>query len=571
MSESDERDARDAALALVKNCFLTEPGLLKEKNAEIMYVYSKQINENTISGSKISRKGDKENISLVVESLKSIGKFKNLDYFGLKTNCKKWIITILEGFSDSLETQLEYLLNDFTDSMKTRMREEDKNIIAIISNNYLVICHSRSKENTITPGWKVVKRMLDKDNVDRFVFFIKYSDKIGVYYYEHYPSESFINWLGIPERDAFYYMGGKNRLYTNIVGLNCSIELSDEDVENLLLSKKGNFKIEKHRLDLLEPIVALQIGQIRVGKKQYSSMEDFLQSYLARRYDLTYYHQMYQKLAGSLQPLVTRFIDDIDNVVQVEPNGEKIYIRKNNPNIYIIFASKIYSGYLIQMRESFFDKIFAEFLNRQPLRIFHAGMKLFAPSSGHLKIRSLEFFNKLETNDLMIELIKFYNDLALRDNLLDNALCYAIFKLIYLLNEGKPISFFLEKFLNELELTIGNYSTQKVIQNECNIIEFKSSDYLSGNNIQISKKIFEDLSKKLLDNNFRIYLFGVNEATLELEPMSSNKFSSDRLGTLERMICNELGDTTKIALVKVPLENKCLIQMVLKSKWSCND
>lgn len=569
MGELREEDLGEGTLR--KDYFLAQPVLLAETDINMMYVYSKQINESHISGSKISRKSDKENISLVVESLKSIGKLKNLDYFDLKTNCKTWILTILEGFSESLEAQLKYLLNDFTDSMKTTMRKEDRNVISIISNNYLIICHSRSEENTITPGWKVVKRMLDKDNVDRFVFFIKDGNTIGVYYYEHYPSDSFTNWLGIPERDAFYYLGGKNRLYSSIIGLKCSIELSDGDVENLLLSKGGNFKIEKHGLKLAEPLETLQIGQIRVGKKQYTSMEDFLQSYLARRYDLAYYQQKYKEIAGSLQPLIKIFIDDVDNVIQVELDSEKICVRKNNPNIYIIFASNIYSSYLIQMSSSFFNKIFAEFLNRQPLRVFHAGMKLFNPSSGHLKVRNLEFFNKLEVNALMIELINFYNNLTLRDRLLDDALCYVIIGLLHKMNDNKPISLFLEKFLNELESATMSFSNQKVIQNESNIIEFKSSDYLAdGDNNKICKKIFMDLSKKILDSNLKIYIFGINESTLEIEPISSNKFKSDRLGTLERMISNEFRNEIEIALIKVPLGSKCLIQMIVKSKWSYN-
>lgn len=568
----DESGESDLESFLGKDCLLIQPGLSTEKNIDVMYIYSKQINESHISGSKISRRSDTEKISRVVESLKSIGKINNLDYFDLKINCKKWILTILEGFSDSLETQLEYLLNDFTDSMKTRMREEDINVISIISDDYLLICHSRSKENTITPAWKVVKRMLDKDNVDRFVFFLKEGDKIDVCYYEHYPSGSFINWLGIPEGDAFYYMGGKNRLYTNIIGLKCSIELSDEDVEHLLLSKEGKFKIEKHRLDLMQPLETLQIDQIRVGKKQYASMEDFLQSYLARRYNLTYYQQKYKELAESLQPLLARFIDDVDDVVQLEPDGEKIFIKKNNPNIHIIFASNIYSDYLIQMRESFFDQIFAEFLNKRPLRIFHAGMKLFSPPSGHLKFRTLEFFNELNVNELIITLIKFYNDLTLRDKLLDNALCYVIIGLLHRMNYNKPISLFLERFLKEFESTIMAHSNQKIIQNEANVIELKSSDFLaSGDNKKICNKIFDDLSKKFLDNNFKVYLFGINESTLEIEPMSSNKFPSDRLGTLEQMISRKFGNNVEIALVKVPLNGKCLIQMIVKSKWSHND
>ena len=530
---------------------------------DAMYVYSKQIKERDIKKAKITRNIDKKNISNVITSLREIGTQKDMDDLELDDNCVIWIMEILSGFTESMETALKYLLRDFTDSMKTRMREGDKYAISIVSDNYLILCHSRGGETTITPRLEVVKRMLDKDNVDRFVFFIKEGESIRVYYYEYNRSESFVNWLGIPEKEAFYYLRGVNRVYVDIDGMHCAIELSDDDVEELFLKDKSTFKIERNQLVLPVPIERLQIGQIRVGRKRYNSMGDFLQDYLAKRYELLYYQEEYWKLANSLEPLTNLFIDDIDSVVKIESGIEQTHLKKRNPNFYILFASRINSKTTIQFRESFFGTIYTDFLNKHSIHIFHAGMKPYSQSSEPLQIGSMKLFNKLKTDGLIERLLDFYHGVQLRDKLIDRMLCYSFFYLLNIKNNGKPISFFFEKFADELGRDIRN--SNKIVQNEGDVIEFKSRDYLTGKNNEISKRIAGDLEKKLTTNAFKVYFFGVDETTQEIEPLPNNRFSSDRIGNIENKIAQEMGEGVEVAIVKAPLDNQCLLLMFATS------
>lgn len=534
--------------------------------SDTMYVYSKQIKEKDIKKVKITRNIDKENISDVITSLRGIGTQKDIDDLELDDNCKIWIMEILSGFSESMETTLKYLLRDFTDSMKTRMREGDKYAISIVSDDYLILCHSRGGETTITPRWEVVKRMLDRDNVDRFVFFIKEGESIRVHYYEYNRSESFVSWLGIPEREAFYYLGGVNKVYVDIDGMHCAMELSDDNVEELFLKDNSTFKIEKNQLILPAPIERLQIGQIRVGKKKYNSMGDFLQDYLAKRYELVYYQEEYWKLANSLEPLTTPFIDDIGSVVKIELGIEQTYLNKRNPNFYILFASRINSKTTIQIRESFFGTIYTDFLNKRPIRIFHAGMKLYSKSPQPLQIGSMRLFNKLKIDELTERLLDFYQDVQVRDKLIDKALCYSLFHLLNVRNDDKPISLFFEIFINELSMDIRKSDT--VLQNEGDVIEFKSRDYLVGRNEEISKRISEDLERKLIENPFKIYFFGVDETTQKMEPLTNNRFSSDRIENIENRIAQEMVVDVEIALIKVPLDNECLLLMFATSNES---
>lgn len=196
-------------------------------------------------------------------------------------------------------------MNDFTDSLMTRMREESKYAVAIITPCYLFLCHTNS-EFTMTQSWKVVKRMLDKDNVDRFVFF---NTDNKVVYYEYYKSISFVEWLGIPEEDAFYYLASKNRIYVDLEGIEASLELSDEQIDSILIKGDSDIKIQNDILYFQYPIKNLNIKHIKSGRKTFDSIREFKQYYLARIKRLTHYKEEYKKLSNSMLLYTTEFLD----------------------------------------------------------------------------------------------------------------------------------------------------------------------------------------------------------------------------------------------------------------------
>ncbi len=529
--------------------------------ASPMYVYSKQVKDNRVDSDILNRKIDKEQVCTVIASLKEIGKHKKLEEFELRDNCKQWVCDIISGFSNDKEISLKYLLNDFTDSMMTRMREQDKFALAIVFEGSLLLCHSSIGEQTITPLWEVVDRMLDKDNVERFVFFQKKSGVTEVIYYEHTPSEFFTRWLGIPEKEAFFYLGGKNRFYLGIDGVKCVLELTDDDVENKFLVNASVFTIEKNQLIFSSPIKRLEVGQIRVGKKRYNSIADFLQDFLARRYELSYYRNEYRKLDISLDVLTHAYIDDSEKVVVISSDGEQVKVRKRNPNFHILFAGKLSYGSIMEMRGSFFDRIFTDFINGIDIRIFHAGMKMYPQSEEPFQIGTLEIFNEIESNTIIMRLLDFIHKTEILDSTLKNALYYSAFSLLSCINETKPISYFFTKFVNELGNNI--HKSNFIVQNENEIIEFKSRDYLVGKDEDVSKRISEDVETKIKVHPFKIYFFGIEDKTKEIDPLPGNKFSSDRIGSLEDKISKELSTTASINLLKVPLDisNECLLMM----------
>lgn len=532
-----------------------------------MFVYTKQIKAKDIKSDVITRTIDKERFESVINSLREIGKERPIDQFELKENCVQWINDALSDFSMSNATKdanLKFLLNDFSSSMMTRMREEDKYGLAIVSEKFLLLCHTTMGEKTITPVLDVVDRMLDRDNVERYVIFYKRDKFTYVIFYEHSPSDFFTRWLGISQKEAFTYLGGKNRIYSALDGIHYVIEMTDDEIENQLLKDNGVFNRDNNQLILKTPIEIIDIRQIRVGKKQYNNMPDFLQDYLARRYELDYYQEAYRKIAESLDPLMHTYVDDSDAVITVSNKVDEIKIKKRNTNFQILFAGTTKTSMEIQFRESFFAKIFSDYKNGGNIRIFHAGMKIFQQDVGSYKIGSMEIFNEIQSNAIIEELLKLSKDAEIRDAMLFNSLQYSIFQLLHQINADTPISLLFLKFSQVFEKSIKKPKT--LIQNEGDVIEYKSRDFLVGKDNEIVNRVTDDILKKVREEPFKVYLFGVDEKTNSLEPITSRKFCSDRIGGLEKKIMKKC-NCIKISLVKIPLNqgDECLFFMPVLS------
>nr|MDO8080346.1 hypothetical protein [Candidatus Freyarchaeota archaeon] len=432
------------------------------------------------------------------------------------------------------------------------MREEEKYAISVVSEGTLLLCHSHVGERTITPDWSVIERMLDSSNVIRFVLFRKREDIIDVVYWERYFSESFVEWLGLPESEEFYYFGGQNRFYTEIDGMKCILELSDNELEG-----KIEHLMEGKTIVLPQAIKRLPLIQIRSGRKRYSTFEEFHEDFINRMYNLAVFKDKYEKIMGSLEPLTKRFIDDNDKVIKIENSREKIVIKKINPHFVILFSND-----QILMKNSFLEELYTRFLNNTHTRILHIGMKIFLSP---LRIRSFEFFNTLAVNSITKIFIENCEKTKILDEYIDKILCYTTFSLLEAENRGTPIHHFLNRFLEKL--AIDYFPTAMIMQRENKIIEFKSRDFFTGNDREIIEKITKDLKSKIKTNEFKIYIIGVDEKNQKLEPLNSSRFMSERLNNIEAGLKNiqELSNL-EVQIIKVPTkEEECILVMIVKT------
>jgi len=521
--------------------------LFVDKTIDKFYVFSKKVNEQIIQGEIKTKKADKDKIFKVIDSLLKLGKVKSFDELELETNRKDWISAILSNYPFVSKRDIKEILNDFTDSMNTRMREEEKYVLCIIMPKSLILCHSIFGEETITPKWEVIQRMLDKDNVMRFVYFKKDNGNIKTIFFENSKSDFFVDWLGLPQKEAFAYLGGKNRLYGHIDGASMVFELTDDDFDDKFIQNKI-FKIQENQLILPTPIQRIPLTQVRVGKQPYKDAEDFMQDFLARRYELGFYQEQYNKLNSSFDTIFTRLIDDKD---EVRDRNDKVYVKKYNPNFCILFNNRS-----IDIRPSFLAEIKSKFLNNENIKIFHAGgIITHAP----LRIKKLEIYNPIEQKVSKI-ILDFYDGLEIKDKFEKLMLC-AILDILYLENEGKAVSLLFKELSKSLNYELDFDS--KFVNIESNIMEFKCREVLLGDNKEIITKLSEDLSKKLRESNHKIYVIGANEDTKDFEPIPISKFDDNRIQTIKEGIkqqtrCNSL------EIIKIPSKNEkdCVLIMV---------
>lgn len=520
----------------------------------IIFVYSKKVNDNVIKSDKKTGKVDIDKISKVVNTLLSFGKSKFLDELELNQNCTDWITSILLEYPAINERDVKELLNDFTDSMNTRMREEEKYAICIIASQFIILCHSRFGEETITPKWEVIERMLDKDNVLRYVFFERTEGRIGVIFFEDIPSVFFADWLGIPAKEAFGYLGGKNKFWGEVDGANIVFEFTDDDFEKKFFdeNEEKKFKIQENQLILPNPVQYIPLVQIRVGRQPYDNVGDFIQDFLAKRYELSFYQEAYNKLNSSLNAeLWTKKV--IDDKFEVRDSNRNVLVKKTNTKCFIIFANS-----QIEIRPSFLSEIKSKLLNNEPIRIFHAGGRV---PEVPLKIKNLEIFDLLDKKCSNI-LLDYFSNLQIKDDL-ENIFLYTLFRLLSLENSSKPISFFLRNLANCI---ISNIDFSNKFANvEDDVLELKSRDFVSGDNKQIVDNLTRDIKTKIQRSRFKVYVLGASEDTKDFEPLPISKFSDDRLRGIECSLKSEIG-IQDLYLLKIPANNgkDCLLILCLR-------
>ena len=179
---------------------------------ESIFAYTINVKNKILDFELITKLQEKKNIIKIIKSLLRFGEESDLEGMYLNENRRDWINAILNEKSGNYDEYMKYLLRDFTDPMMTRMREQEKHVIGIIYENGIILCHSVYGEKTITPKWRVMKRMLDRHNVMRYICFTKKKEnKTNITYYERRPSKFLTQWLGLRGKRAFQYLGGKNK------------------------------------------------------------------------------------------------------------------------------------------------------------------------------------------------------------------------------------------------------------------------------------------------------------------------------------------------------------------------
>ena len=524
---------------------------------DIVHAFSKGIRHNRVDYQQIADFGHIGKISEIVDRLENLGGTEEatLSELSLDSNPRDWITALLANYSRCVDEQMmRYLLWDFTDKMKTRMREETKYVIGLLFSRRLVLCHSLYSGETITPTWDIIPRMLDTDNVLRYVSFIAEDKLIRVRFWERYSTSSFVDWLGLKRKKGFLF-GGPYRVRSEIDGMSVEFQLDDKQIEDFVA---GHPEFARGQIRLSSPVSQLTVDAIEVGGKPFRNSEDFLQIYQAERYGVLPYVEKYKQLNKTISPILYKYVDEEKQVVRVSGGELSVEVTKDLPLVEIVFVNQF-----IDISESYVKKLASRFSNNEAIRIFHAGCEFVDPP---ICIGNTQLFNRLTVDEIARALVDFYEGVNLSDRELDLIVRYLIIERLQQANAHLPMTHFLKRFALAV-LDLIEVQSRRWVKLEGNIIEYKASDYLGGSNNEVIRRLTDDVKSKLKDSPVKLYVFGVEDDG-ELKPISKSRISSDRLNTLCNGVQGELkhGDYSQLEVAgcQIPAAKGCLVLMVFR-------
>jgi len=541
---------------------LPELQKIVDNNTQPILVFYRRVKSRTTEVTqRIVKDRDKQHalVTVLQKILSNVNEMKEITALDLTPNREFWIVSLLDSYPNIDVTHAQFLLNDFTFSMNSRMREEEKYGILIISQDMIVLCHSKFGEVTITPDFEVLPRMLDSDNIIRFVAFIKKKNgKIYVKYHEDYKTKFLMEWLGVSKKELFSYMGGKYRFESEVNGVKIALEFTEEDMYKLITGDLKGVHIKDGQLLFESPLNGMPINLVRIGRKPYQDFEEFKQEFLIEYFTIDKITERYKGLINSHDTIIYQALDDQEEVVLLSRQTGKIErtISKKMANLIPIFATK---G-KIDIRESFLRNIAMKLLNGESVQIFHVGDGF---STEPLVLKSLEIYNNLNVSKALFEIISATNTSETGRSYIDRLLFYVALKLLTTENLDKKISFFLDKLSEKILGYIQIPDTTKVLRKEDVIIEYKAHEELDGRDEEIINRISEDLKSKLEDSTVVVFYFGFDEKSRSFDPISLGRINDNRLRVWEKGVKAQT-KATKIYFHVVPKEDsrKGMVLMV---------
>jgi len=518
-----------------------------------VYTFTKKIKGETVVHGHIADPADISKVHEVIQKLETLPRVtsSNLDEIGLKTNPKKWVVSLVKSYPHNVNpVEMENLLFDFTDTMQTRMREESKYVIGLLTEKGLVLCHSISGEETITPEWRIIPRMLDTDNVLRYVCFVDQKGIVFLKFWEREATSSFIEWLGLPRKQGFLF-GPRYKICSEIDGITTELQLTEQEMERWM---KEHSEFKDGKIQLSRPVQFLNVSEIRAGTKRYQNAEDFIQDYESQRYGVPQYQKEYERINAKFLPLLMKYYDEKTQVVRKEGDEVTVEVAKSTPHFDILFANEN-----IQLRASYLADISRRFINGEAVNIFHAGLRFRASP---FVFGSLEIYNELQLDTLTQWIARYHNETNLQDRNLDILVKCAGLKIMEQANTNLPIAYVFRSLSQEI--VRGLSLEEKLSKLEDEVIEYKSRDSLAGGNEEVVEKLSQDLENKLKRSPCKMYIVGV-EDNGTLAPIPASELKSDRIESIKNGLQKALGLAKLYTFPVIQREEGILFILALRS------
>lgn len=539
-------------------------------------LYYKQVKKEEPDIDEISADisaGKEEELLKVIDSLKHTTrkayKFEELGISSSDSNYKKWVKKVIESYPIGNKEIAEYIINDFCSRLRTRQREEIKYALLIGLDSTLILAHSKGEE-TLTLTRKntldIAKRLLDSDNVLRFVIFENLKEGLKVSFREKYKSKSFLNFLGIPEDDIYYEFYGDIIFYLKFGDFLFKYEIGVDDLKTMLEENKLKIRDNTFYLDS----TPFTIAKIQARKKVFDTYEKFYEYYMTYLQKLDYYKDKFLELTQGLSSYISRIVDWKDKITVITPvkdgTKEDLILKKDHPLTLLYAYSK--NGRSIELSQEFKNYIFQTILSKNNLDICHIGDDF---ESEPIKIWNLNLFNRCEAT----EILNLVNDLyGIFKDVSSDKLKYSLILLMCFLSKevvfkDKYVSF---TFDNLYKLAYNNLlssfdSSDKIVCDESSVLQFKESTFwLSADKAtQLIEKIKEEINKKFKNNNYnlQIMFIGIDEQTKNVTPIPNSRLKDEEVAKVRDALKKTYSSSE---ILRIPTSNNGSVIMLLVRK-----
>lgn len=522
-----------------------------------IYIYFREVNKDeSLNEDTIDTEEKKERFMDVLQSFDNQMKSHDFSQLDLNANPENWIKSIVDSYPEVQTMICQSLINNFSDSLHTRQREEGKYTLLIVVKDSIYICHTDADAKTVSTDMEVITRLLDIDNVDKLINFRKKNDGIEVRHYEKHRSKSLSDWLGLPKGHIAYGDAGNVKIYTQIGNATAAFEFSRSEFEEKFITKR-NFKIEND--SLMTPDGSRPIEQIKLGRNIYEEPREFKQEFYTLFYDINLYVNRYDELMSSMDIYDKKVLDYEDEVSA--PTADSRYLVKENDKFDILFCNSD-----IQLSNGFMESILERWMNNTQVKLFHAGGQF---SQEAVVIGSLEIHNEeLEIGESILDTVEEIYELA-RNTYSGEPIRFIFLYLIFSILENsseEPLSHFFdqmkEHFISKIDVN------GSIIEEENGLLEFKDRDWFVNKD---KDELAEDIVSETQGES-KILIGGINEQFQSITPLSRSRFKSDKVNSIKENVLDQEDDIDRAEFDCLPLEDdQCLLLfMVSRSETDVN-
>jgi len=517
-----------------------------------LILYREVQSEDSLEPDVLDEEGEVNSIEVLLDDVRSnVEGFHALEDLDVSSFFKDWISTILansedinDGVDDELEQILEYLAENFSKSMLSRARERGKYVVFIVTRGRLIVCHSFTGKKALTTDMDVIEELLSTSNIDKFAEFqFNQDNDIVVNHFDRHDTQSFTDWLGIPENEVAFDIKGDVRIYTRIDEIDVVFEFDQDDITSKLLGS-DDYDLSDGMLQTPnEP--ARRINRVRWGYDVFDDVSEFKNELFRVSHNLARAFDLYDE---EISNSIDSFFDVGDHESKIiKDKGESIKeIPKPKVDFELVYVNKQVKMDL-SWRKDLAKNLFT---NHDPIPMCHAGGDF---SESPLEIGNFRIYNEAGLTDsqqtYVNDLLKTARDLGSEN--LRPLFVHIVFELLHQTTR-KPIRYLFKEFADEFEsqFRANVQDGSRILQTEGEEIELEWKSPPWFDRKSNPDKIAEGINREFQTS--RLLLLGINEDAKEVDVIASG-VSDEELEDVETKLENEY-DVGEAHVWSVPID-----------------